>query len=288
MSCPLCRGPSRPKVAPWTFHCGACDHWFCNSEAELGFEDERFFATCGDYDDPLGHLEIVRRRNFATLLNVLGVLGIKNGRILDVGCGSGLFLHMAAGRGFTPLGVEPKERMVKAARNRGVDVRIGLFPAVLKPNERFHAIFFNDVLEHIGPAAETLAACKQYLEPGGLVVVNVPDSHGLFFRVASLAYRLGVTGPYERLWQRMFYTPHLHYFSRGSLTLLAKNEGFRIVRPLIALPTLTVRGLWRRVAVIHERTLGNHLVQFAGALILAPFSFIAPDTQVAFLRSTTG
>lgn len=286
--CPLCEGLAQPKVATWSFHCVSCDHWFCNAKAELGTEDERFFTQCGAEDDPLEHLEGLRRRNFATVIQALSGLGIANGRILDVGCASGLFLDMAGEQGFTPLGVEPKKRMANTARSRGVDVRIGLFPEALGPNERFRAIVFNDVLEHIGPVAEILAGCMRHLESGGLVIVNLPNAHGLLFKIACILYRLGINRPYERLWQRMFYTPHLHYFSRRSLALLAERQGFRLVCPPIALPTLAVRGLWKRLEADHGLGLGGQLVQFLAALILLPFSALAPDTQVVFLESANG
>lgn len=178
--------------------------------------------------------------------------------------------------------------MARLALGKGLKVRVGFFPEILDKDENFSAIFFNDVLEHIGDPGKVLSDCKPFLKRGGYLVLSLPDSHGLFFRIAVVAYRLGFRGPYERMWQRMFYTPHLHYFSRRSLALIAQAKGFSVAAPLLSLPSISLRGLWDRISSDPGLSWASCGIQYFAALLLFPFSASAPDGQAVFLKVDHG
>ena len=69
-------------------------------------------------------------------------------------------------------------------------------------NGPFDAIIFNDVFEHLPDPIDAIVAVERLLADDGILVLNLPSSDGLFFRVSTLLNRLGWRGPYERLWQR--------------------------------------------------------------------------------------
>lgn len=270
-----------PKTSDWTWQCSGCGHWVSHlqSDFESGKGMPRF-----EGDDPIGFLEPVRLANFKHILARIAALK-RGGQILDIGCGSGFFLKTAAAHGMTAIGIEPKLEMAEAARRSGAQVRHGFFPDVLQADEKFDAIIFNDVLEHIPDTGTILDACRAHLHPDGLLVVNIPNAQGLFYRIATLMHGLGMTGPFHRLWQTMFYTPHLHYFTPRSLTLLGERHGFMRVGAIERLQSVSYDGLAARVAA--DPGLGplGRIVMFLGTAMLVPLTRIfPPDIMVGYFR----
>lgn len=113
-----------------------------------------------------------------------------SGRVLEVGAGNGAnaaaFLPSAAGvSGWTCL--EPDARLsaeigareLRLPGGEPVEVRTGT-SAALARGEKFHAILYVDVLEHIEDDAAELARVVEHLEPGGRLVILGPAHQFLF------------------------------------------------------------------------------------------------------------
>ncbi len=93
----------------------------------------------------------------------------RDARILDIGCGTGMFLVHLKSLGFRNLaGVETSERM----RQRFRDDAIPLYTEI--PEETFDTVFMLDVLEHIANDVQTLARIHNILRPGGTLLISVP------------------------------------------------------------------------------------------------------------------
>ena len=111
------------------------------------------------------HPWFVARRELFTKLAGLN----KNARILDVGCGSGMFLAYLKSLGFSDLaGVETSERLRQQFRDDAVPVYAEI------PDEKFDAVFILDVLEHIEDDVGTLVRIRQSLRLGGILLLSVP------------------------------------------------------------------------------------------------------------------
>ncbi len=231
-------------------------------------------------EDGLG---AVRDRNNARLLDAIQALTAPGARLLDVGCGPGFLLRAASARGFATEGVEPDADTAPAAGLHG-PVRHGYFPGVLQADDRYEAIVFNDVLEHIPDLAGTLAAAGVHLAPGGVLALNCPDRRGLFFRVAAFADRLGLPGAYDRMWQRGLPSPHLWYFTPANLTQAAERAGFQPAGQ-VRLDTIAIKGLWARIRCVKDATLATSIAAYAFALLTWPVARLAPaDAVVCFFR----
>ena len=157
---------------------------------------------------------------------------------------------------------------IAESRQPGLDVRGGYFPEAIGESEQFDIVTFNDVLEHIPDARATLEACTRVLRPGGVLSVNIPNAEGLGYRVASTAARLGVRGPFERFWQHGLPSPHIHYFTRPSLSRLAEESGFEVDR-IEALSAISRQGLWDRVHTF-RRTTPASVASFGALWAAAP------------------
>ena len=95
--------------------------------------------------------------------------------MLDVGCGSGEALEVAAQRGWTGIGVELVEASAKRARDRGLDVRTGSLDTVDLPRSEFDAVVASHVLEHVSQPVQFVEALARHVRPGGVVAVEVPN-----------------------------------------------------------------------------------------------------------------
>ncbi len=249
--CIVCGRPRRVCVAAWTARCDACGAWA--SDQSVGGHEVNSSTRIEGY-------ETLRRENFRIILDRLGARRELQGlQILDVGSAYGWFLDEAGKVGAEAVGVEPDEHV--AARSVG-EVRVGRFPEVLTPADRFDVIAFNDVLEHIPDVRRALDACRTHLRPGGLLSVNIPTADGLAFRIATALARIRITGPYRRLWQYGLASPHLHYFTTRAVVELISSSGIA-VHAVNDLPPITRKGLWQRVHTV-RRPSATSVLGFAG------------------------
>jgi 2-polyprenyl-3-methyl-5-hydroxy-6-metoxy-1,4-benzoquinol methylase len=191
-------------------------------------------------------LKALRQENFREIVSLVRRhMPADARRLLDVGSAHGWFLETAREH-FDVLGIEPDEVVGTRAASRGLPVRHGYFPDALADGEQFDAIVFNDVIEHIPDIHAALRACHERLAPGGLLVLNLPNSRGFFYRLSKLIARVGWRGPFDRLWQKDLPSPHVHYFGPDNLSRLVQAHGFEAVLHT-ELPALRAHGLLERL-----------------------------------------
>ena len=290
LRCPICSHAMKPKLTSWSFYCDCCEYWGSTLKPVTAvLEQDEFLAKREDEDNPIDYLDELRITNFRTCLqHIARVKPSATSSILEVGCGAGLFLSEAAAIGIEAEGVEAYEAMARRGIAQGRPIRIGFFPDCLGVHERFGVIVFNDVFEHLPDASAMLLTCARHLQPDGLLVLNLPNSRGLFYRVAALALSVGIRSPWERLWQKMFFTPHLHYFSPKSLELLCHNAGFDPATPTIGLKSVSIRGLWKRIKADSTMSKLQGIAVFATTLFLACLvPFFESDCTLRIFRRVT-
>ena len=264
LTCCACGREMRPHLSSWTFRCEYCRCWASSLDVTINVHDGRHM------DEGLREngLEAIRRANNRRVLDALDSLKpLSATTLLDVGSAHGWFLDAAAARGAQVLGIEPDEQVVERTQMPGV-VRRGFFPDALQANELFDIITYNDVLEHISDPAAAIRASVLHLNSGGLLSINIPDCRGLGFAIARMAASVGMSSPYERLWQKDLPSPHLWYLNSGTLTKLAAKEGLALVHQR-RLPSLSAEGLWDRIHMDRQPHIMSRL-QFLAVTLLRP------------------
>ena len=229
-------------------------------------------------------LKALRVANFERLLDGCAAHLAEGASLLDVGCAHGWFLEAAARRGYRPLGLEPDHEVAVRTKTSGAPVIEGFFPDALPAGATYDAISFNDVFEHLPDAHAMAEAVRERLNPGGVLILNLPLAGGVIFRLARLAARLGIKGPLARMWQEGLPSPHLAYYSAATVLRLFRAHGFEPVAQG-RLPSMTTQGLWARIrydrSVSPVKAAGLYVVAAALAVVS---DLLPPDIGYFLLR----
>lgn len=132
-------------------------------------------------------------------------------RILDIGCGDGLFFPRLAEFGTTIEGIEPAADLVTDDPTRRGQIFVRPFDATFQPSAPYGLIVMLDVLEHLADPVAALSHALSVLEPTGTMVITVP------------AFRF--------LWtSHDVMNQHVTRYTRVSFSALAHATGFRVNR----------------------------------------------------------
>lgn len=149
-----------------------------------------------------------------------------SGKLLDVGCGEGLFLDCAQRAGYEVAGLEVSEYAVKYAKKEfGLKIHQTSLENADFPGDAFDIITLWHTIEHLPSPDITLQKAYQLLKPGGYLIVAVPNIADV---IGQGFYRL-VQGHYFQIYTPAAKEPHLYHFSAATLKLLLEKCGFKVV-----------------------------------------------------------
>lgn len=184
------------------------------------------------------------------------------GRVLDDGCGLGLYLQRLASEAEVACGLEYDADRARQAGARGLRVARAAAEHLPFPGGSFDLILSHEVLEHVTDDRHALQEIARVLRPGGRAVVFVPnrgypfETHGVYWRGR---YRFGniplvsylPRGVRDRL------APHVRVYARRDLQRLVAGLPLMLVERRVifgAYDNLIARwpraGSWLR-AVLH-------------------------------------
>jgi len=206
--------------------CGAVFLWPIPNEAELaGFYPPGYWWQTDSASEPSGAwsglLQTYRQLMVASHVRRIKRLTESSAatcnRLLDVGCGDGLFLASCQPLRLAAIGLDRSFDALRAARRRsGLGLIQGRVDTLPFADESFRLITLFHVLEHLPAPNLFLQEARRLLVPGGWLVVQVPNA-------ASLQRRL-----LGRYWEGFEAPRHLVNYSERSLGLLLGGQGFRV------------------------------------------------------------
>lgn len=139
------------------------------------------------------------------------------GKLLDIGCGVGDFLHVAENRGWQCTGVEPSEEAREIARQRIKGDLLYSEDLEQLPDQSFDLITMWHVLEHVDDLKWQVAQLQRLIKPNGRIVIAVPN------------YRSYDGRFYNAYWAAYDVPRHLNHFNRTVLTKMFKTSGLSLV-----------------------------------------------------------
>lgn len=145
-------------------------------------------------------------------------------KVLDIGCGHGLVgKRLKEIKPIEVVGIEVNPAAEEAKKNLDKVYVIDIEAA--KPDlgrEYFDCIIFGDVLEHLLNPWQVLKDMKEFLAPGGCVIISLPNiSHWPVIK--SL-----MAGKWNYQREGTLDVTHLHFFTLKSVRKMLEDAGFTI------------------------------------------------------------
>lgn len=238
--CAICGGTDFTLVYPATIADAEADpaSYYSSSRTRAGHLDIRRCRQCGllltnPRDDEATLAQVYaaledatydveddnRLRTARAFLHWAEQFQAQRGRLLDIGCASGMFVAVADQAGWQVTGLEVSSWAITRARERCPRATFvtGLLEEQNFAPASFDAITLWDVLEHVHSPRKALQQVCKWLTPEGWLFLNVPDERSWVARLMGKRWVL-------------LLREHLWYFSRETLTQLLTQEGFKLVR----------------------------------------------------------
>jgi len=164
----------------------------------------------------------VRSYTLIKKLQLVMQYSVKQGTILDFGCGTGAFLSVCKKNNWTVFGIEPDLDARKIAFQ---DNKISSAGSIMEfnnkfPEQKFDAITMWHVLEHIHNIDELFSFLQQCLNPKGVLIVAVPNC-------ASYDAK-----KYKEFWAAYDLPRHLYHFTPKDIRALFEAREYKQARVL--------------------------------------------------------
>jgi 2-polyprenyl-3-methyl-5-hydroxy-6-metoxy-1,4-benzoquinol methylase len=255
---------------------GPADSTFVRLMRRIGdaYLNERY-GTSYPNAFPGGHHVVRLLRRSRGYLDVsyarhLGPAAGVNRRLLDVGCGNGIFLQFAAHLGWLAEGVDNDPAAVAAARAAGCSVLCGNLDELPLRHGHYQHVTLSHVVEHVHDPLKLLGQCFALLAPCGRLWLETPNLQSLGHDVFGSAWR-GLEPP-----------RHLVLFDRKSLASALEGAGFSDIE-FRAHPGVTAF-MWQQSRMIARASRegvpaghGRLLASLPGAFIAELSSALRPE-----------
>lgn len=185
---------------------------------------------------------------------------LNKGKLIDIGCATGVFLKIAKDKGWNPFGVEVSKYAAKfAIENYHLKVFCGELKDSKLKNNSFDVATGWDVIEHVEDPTSLVQDVKRILKPKGYFVLQTTMTDSLLFLVADIIYKL-TFGKISILVRIAYPVHHSNHFSRDTLKKLLQRNGFKVTAqenvewfweetslPKIFLPFLKIFAIFSRL-----------------------------------------
>lgn len=220
--CPICKNESfliweekKYKV----YRCRNCSSAFLYPfpENPEKIYDEKYF---GDW-----YLKYYKERKkyFEELWKKIENLIPEKGKLLDIGCGIGIFMDVAKKKGWEVSGQDISPFAVDYCRKKGYVVYNKPMTEINIPENSFDVITIFDVIAHLQNPIEYIEKAKKILKPQGLLIIKTPYRSKSLFVLARL---LAFTGKSKTL---LHIPAQIYHFDTQSLKNIVKSKELSLV-----------------------------------------------------------
>ena len=171
------------------------------------------------------------KKKFITQVSLVSRLlcSPRDKKVLDVGCGGGLFLQLMRDKGFSVMGIELSDPRAYHTSLLGIEVikKVVEDPFWSNYEKSFDAVTLWDVIEHVNYPEQTLSAAAALVSEGGYIIVDTPCRDSFLYRFGEFTYALS-RGRFPTFLSLM-YSPHPYghkqILSKRNLREMALNNG---------------------------------------------------------------
>ncbi len=216
LECIICKFNTN-KITPYVLKCPNCNFYMSSLKPGVG-QDVKGISD-------------LRKKNFKKLIKTIETYQ-KKPDLLEIGSGDGYFIEECIKKQIKITGSEASEKSLNYLKLK-FKVNLLKLSMPLKNNilleKKYNVIIFNDVFEHLKNIHVVVKQLKTMITDDGIILINLPSSQGIIFRLSEFLYKFGLNKFYDRLWQKGMSSPHLSYFNKKNLIELFKGHNFHIV-----------------------------------------------------------
>lgn len=162
-------------------------------------------------------------------------LPLRNAKVLDIGCGGGLFLSLLKQEGAQTTGIELSDsRAYYAATKHNLEIHKRPIEDDFwqkEYKEYFDAVTLWDVIEHVNYPLLTLQSAVGALKKGGLLLIDTPCRDSFYHQVGEMTYRLS-GGRFPTFLNAMYSSHrfgHKQIFSTSEMKELFRSCGLEVI-----------------------------------------------------------
>lgn len=152
---------------------------------------------------------------------------LKGKRILDAGCGIGLYSQKFKELGAEVFGTDIDWEKIKTAKNLnpGINFGVGALENLPFPDNFFDIVFVNEVLEHVKDDKKAAKEILRVLKQGGSAIIFAPnilypfETHGIFLFNRYLHKNVPFINWLPKI-IRDYFCPHVKVYSAKTLRKL--------------------------------------------------------------------
>lgn len=163
---------------------------------------------------------LVRKISLKRKLKLINVFKSEGKVLLDIGCGTGDFLHVAQQDNWSVTGIEPDESARQIANSKTNNAVFNISHLEDLGENSFDVITLWHVLEHLPKLETHIQLFKHLLKPNGTLIIAVPNFKSYDAQL------------YKNYWAAYDVPRHLWHFSKLSIQKLFKNVELELVKTL--------------------------------------------------------
>jgi 2-polyprenyl-3-methyl-5-hydroxy-6-metoxy-1,4-benzoquinol methylase len=253
-------------------YCSICNHYVYNQLTEK----EILFS----HDHVGKHQQVTRERQFKKVFNFI-LNKIPNPSFLEIGAGFGGYINFAKKLGFDCTAVDIDDYYRDEYLQAGIKF-IQQDANNFDINNESEIFILSHIIEHIdNPKSLLKKIGKQKVK---YLIVEVPSSEGMIFKLSKLLLTVNVFFVWNRLWQKSSNSPHLHYFSDKSIYKLFKDSDFEVERTYNS-RFATIRGSFKRTSSTE-----NIIISLISVILIQFLEFLnyltqRPENKIYIVRN---
>lgn len=133
-------------------------------------------------------------------------------RVLELAANDGSLIRALLARKFDAVGVDPARNIVEIARQNGLPIVCGYWPEASDAVQgKFDFIVCMNVVAHVDDPAAFVGKCRDFLKPGGCVLVQPSQA------------RMFGNGEFDTC-----YHEHISFFNTSSMRVMARSVGLEL------------------------------------------------------------